>query len=221
LIASSSAWLGFLKSAAARAKENGCRERKAKGCTPLIAVFCSILGDTSDYCEEALAISALLANFKARCRWSSILGRGVLCKFLEVRVGAVLDLVSEKCGVAFLIVELALHIVAVECRGSVGLERSNQHVVGTLQQRVGGCRNPLALQDCIERIEAEAVCEAIAMTLFGCSSALAGPAARASSARAKPSIAIRVILETPRPTATAACWDRPISNRLAQYQRFQ
>jgi hypothetical protein len=26
-------------------------------------------------------------------------------------------------------------------------------VVGTLQQRVGGCRNPLALQDCIERID--------------------------------------------------------------------
>src|SRR5580692_325605 len=70
-------------------------------------------------------------------------------------------------------------------------------------------------------LQAEAVCEAIATTLFGCSSALAGPAARASSARAKPSIAIRVILETPRPTATAACWGRPISNRLAQYQRFQ
>ena len=68
MIASSSAWLGFLKSAAARAKENDCRERKAKGCTPLVAVFSSVLGDARDYYEEALAISALLANFKARCR---------------------------------------------------------------------------------------------------------------------------------------------------------
>jgi hypothetical protein len=44
-------------------------------------------GDTSDYCEEALAISALLANSKARFRWSSILGR--VCCANSLRPGSV------------------------------------------------------------------------------------------------------------------------------------
>jgi hypothetical protein len=50
------------------------------------------------------------------------LREGVLCKCLEVRVCAVLDLVTEKRRVAFLIVNLALHIVAVEPGAGVGLE---------------------------------------------------------------------------------------------------
>src|SRR5712671_208013 len=47
-------------------------------------------------------------------------------KFLEIGVVAVLDLILEERRVALLIIDLAVHIVAVEGYAAVGLERGKQ-----------------------------------------------------------------------------------------------
>lgn len=65
---------------------------------------------------------AALGQFQGQLQVVFDLGEGALSKRLEVRVGAILDLILEKRSVAFLIVDLALHIVTVERGASVGLE---------------------------------------------------------------------------------------------------
>src|SRR5208337_4052878 len=65
---------------------------------------------------------AALRQFQGQLQVVFDLGEGALSKGLEVRAGAILDLISEKRSVAFLIVDLALHIVTVERGARVGLE---------------------------------------------------------------------------------------------------
>jgi hypothetical protein len=55
-----------------------------------------------------------LGQFQGPLKVVFDLGEGVLSKRLEVRVCAVLDLVSEKRSIAFLIADLTLDIVTVQ-----------------------------------------------------------------------------------------------------------
>src|SRR4030081_2085935 len=80
------------------------------------------------------------------------LRQGLAGKFLEVRVAAVLDLLLEQRCIAFLILDLAVHIVLVERGAVIGIEREQHRVISAVQQRVRR-RDMLALQDLIQRID--------------------------------------------------------------------
>src|SRR5271157_446761 len=79
--------------------------------------------------------------------------KGAAREFFEVRVGTVLDLILEQRGISFLIIDLPLHIVTIERRALVRVERRNHRVIGAFQQRVGRCRDVLLLQDVVEGID--------------------------------------------------------------------
>jgi hypothetical protein len=68
------------------------------------------------------------------------------CEFLEIWIGAVLDLVLEECSISPLMIDLAVYIVAVECGAMFGLERGNHRIVGGVQQGVGWHGSALVLQ---------------------------------------------------------------------------
>src|SRR5882724_7444709 len=53
-------------------------------------------------------------------------------KFFEIGVIAVLDLILEERRVALLIIDLAVHIVAVEGEAAVGLERGNHRNISAM-----------------------------------------------------------------------------------------
>ena len=65
------------------------------------------------------------------------LRQGAPREFLEIGVGAVLDLVLEERGISLLVVDLALHIVLVKRRAPFGLERRDDRVKGATQKRIG------------------------------------------------------------------------------------
>src|SRR3977135_568125 len=79
------------------------------------------------------------------------LRQGLTCKFLEVRVAAVLDLLLEQRGIAPLIFDLAVYIIPVERGAVIRIEGKQHRVIGAVQQRVRRC-DILVLQDRIQCI---------------------------------------------------------------------
>jgi hypothetical protein len=71
-------------------------------------------------------------------------------ELLEVRVGTILDLLSEQRRISLLILDLTVHIVPVECGAMVRVERGNHRVIGAAQERIRWS-DIFALQDRVER----------------------------------------------------------------------
>ena len=55
-------------------------------------------------------------------------------ELLELRIAAVLDLLSEERRISFLILDLAIHIVAVERGAVVRLNRGNSRDISVVQK---------------------------------------------------------------------------------------
>src|SRR5258706_13733915 len=80
------------------------------------------------------------------------LRQGLARELLEVRIGAVLNLLLEQRRISLLIVDLAVHIIPVERNATVCLERRNHLVISAMQKRVRRS-DIFALQDHIERVD--------------------------------------------------------------------
>src|SRR5882757_2198184 len=87
----------------------------------------SFRGEASAHCSGKL-LGALQMVHDLR--------QGMACELLEVRIGAVLDLLFEQRGISLLILDLAVHIIPVECSTTVCLERGKHRVISAVQKRV-------------------------------------------------------------------------------------
>src|ERR1700722_11967838 len=64
------------------------------------------------------------------------LRQGLARELLEVRIGAVADLLFEQRGISLLVLDLAGHIIPVERGAMVCFHRGNHRVISAMQERI-------------------------------------------------------------------------------------
>ena len=75
---------------------------------------------------------------------------------LELWVSAILDLALKECRIPLLVLDLTVHIISVERRVALDIQRGDYRVVGGVQQGIGRRRDALVMQDRIQCVERQA-----------------------------------------------------------------